>query len=417
MRKIKLTEANVRSLPPAANETDIFIGDTEVPGLKLRLRRGKNGEALRSYWHQFSRSGHKNKSPKFKLGDVGGITLADARQHTRERNGQLSRGQDPVVEKAAAKIKQAQTVESLLPRYLKFKQSHVGTRSFVEVKRHLTRDAQPLHAMPVQSLTLRDIAVLKATIAEDCGGPSSNRWKSSVSGFLGWCLQEGLVQQNVAIHATVEKETPRSRVLSPHELALIWNHLEEGTDFCAIIRLLMLLGSRASEIGQLRWDEVHGDAIQLAAERVKNRKPHWIPLPPLACDILEKLPRRMDWDGSPRAHVFGTRSASAGFNGWHQGKRQLVKRIAKATGRVLPHFTPHDIRRSFSTYLNEFNLAAPHVVEALLGHTGYQSAVAATYNRASYQSERRRAVTLWSELLASWVEGKTSNVVTMQRSA
>jgi hypothetical protein len=187
MRKIKLTEANVRSLTLGADETDVFIHDTETRGLKLRLRRSSSGETLRSYCHQFSRSGDKkNKSPKSKIADVGAITLADARQRARELNGQLARNEDPVLAKATAKLKQAQTVESLLPRYLKFKQPHLRTRSFNEVQRHLIEYAAPLHALPVEKLTPRDVAVLKATIAEKRGGPTSNRWKSSMSGPL--CL-------------------------------------------------------------------------------------------------------------------------------------------------------------------------------------------------------------------------------------
>jgi integrase len=408
MRKLKLSEANVRSLTLDANEIDIFIGDTEAPGLKLRLRRGKNGETLRSYWHQFSRSGHKNKSPKAKLHDVGGITLADARQQTRERNGQLARGEDPVEARATAKLKQTQTVGSLLPRYLAFRRSSLRARSFNEVQRHLIKYAEVLHALPIEKLTLRDVAALKATIAEVHGGPSSNRWRSSMSGFFAWLMSEGLVQLNPVSGTTTVRETTRSRVLLPEELRAIWINLEEGTNFCAIIRLLMLLGSRAGEISQLRWSEVHGDTIELAAERVKNHRPHTIVLSPLACDILEQIPRRTNCP-----FVFGT----GRFNNWHTAKSKLDERIARSGQAIAPAWVIHDLRRSFSTYLNEHDLAAPHVVEALLGHVGYQSAVAATYNRARHLSERRRAVTLWSEMLSSWVAGKTSNVVTLQRPA
>jgi integrase len=417
MAKIKLTESNVRSIPLAAGKAEELFADTEVPGLKLRLRRSSDGETLRSFVFQYSRSGQPNKSPKIRLGTVGGIALGDARKLAREHNGTLARDQDPVVEKATARRAQAETFGALLPRFLNHQQSQLRRKSFVEVQRHLSVYAQPLHPMAVERIERRHVAALRAAIAESRGKVSSNRLKSSVSTYFGWLMQEGLLQQNVATGINVEKEEPRARVLSPDELVLIWNNLEEGTDFCAIIRLLLLLGLRGAEVGQLRWDEVRGDTIELPGERTKSGRPHWVPLPPLACDIIERLPRRTNWDGSPRVHVFGTRSAAAGFNGWHQQKRQLVKRIAKATGRAIPHWTPHDLRRSFSTYLNEYNIAPPHIVEALLGHVGYQSAVAATYNRASYQSERRRALTLWSEKLASWIEGKTSNVVTLAQPA
>ena len=44
-------------------------------------------------------------------------------------------------------------------------------------------------------------------------------------------------------------------------------------DLNAIVRLLLLTGCRASEIGSLRWSEVFSDRIVIAAERVKKAAP------------------------------------------------------------------------------------------------------------------------------------------------
>jgi len=169
---------------------------------------------------------------------------------------------------------------------------------------------------------------------------------SSLSGFFAWLMSEGLVESNPVSGTTTVKLPPRSRVLRSDELRLIWVNLQEGSDYCAIIKLLMLLGARASEISQLQWHEIRGDTIELAPERVKNHRPHSIPLPPLACDIIEKLPRRMSWDNTPRAHVFGTRSASAGFNAWGWEKEELDKRIVGSTGQALAPWVVHDIRHA-----------------------------------------------------------------------
>jgi integrase len=416
VQKTKLTETNVRTLALAANKLESLVADTEVPGLKLRLRRANDGALRRSFVFQFSRSGQKNKSPKLKLGDVGGIALADARKLAREHIGALARGQDPVMDRQVAKIKQAETFEAILPRYLNFQRSRLRARSFVEVQRHLAVYAQPLHPMPIERITRRDIATLKAAISESSGRTSSNRMRSSLCGFFGWAVQEGLLESNAVLNTTVEKEERRSRVLAPWELALIWNHLGDEGDFAAIIRLLMLLGARASEISQLQRHEVHGDLIELAPERVKNAKPHEIPLPPAACDIIERLPRRTNSDGSSRDFVFGKWGA-AGFDGFHVCKQQLDRRIAAATGKPLAPWVVHDIRRSFSTHLNEIGVA-PHIVEALLGHvSGFRAGVAGRYNHAAYRSDRRRALELWAETLMAWVAGKTTNVVTLRQPA
>jgi integrase len=422
MQKIRLTESNVRTLQLHANKVEDLVADTEVPGLRVRLRRRGDGETHRSFWFYFSRRSRpgqkvKNKSPKLRISDVGGIALADARQVAREHNGALARNQDPVLERATARIKQAETFGAILPRYLNFQRSRLRARSFVEVQRYLSKLAQPLHELPIEKVTRRDIAVLKAEVAESSGRVSSNRLRTNLRGFLHWCVQEGLLESNPALNTTVEKEERRTRVLAPRELVLIWNHLGEEGDYPAIIRLLMILGARASEIGGLRWSEIHGDVIELPPARVKTDKAHLIPLPPLACDILEQLPHRKNRDGSPRDLLFGTGTAVAGFNGWHMAKQRLDQRIAESAGQALAPWVVHDVRRSFSTHLNELSIAPPHIVEALLGHvSGYRAGVAGTYNHAVYRHEKRQALDRWADTLTAWIAGKPgSNVVTLQQ--
>jgi integrase len=318
------------------------------------------------------------------------------------------------VEKATARIKQAETVGATLPRYLKYQQSRLRPKSLNAVRRHLEDYAAPLHGLPLERVTRRDVATLKAAVAESSGRVSSNRMRSSLGGFFRWCMQEGLLESNPVLNTTVEPEQPRTRVLAPNELALIWTHLEEGSDYCAIIRLLMLLGSRASEIGGLRWREVCGDVVQLPPERTKTDTPHLIPLPPVALDIIERVPRRKNPDGSPRDFLFGT--GAAGYNGWHKSKLALDARIAKATGgRALAHWVHHDLRRSACSSMNEIGIE-PHIVEQILGHK--IPGVAGRYNHASYLNQKRAALQRWSDTLLSWIEGKPgSNIVPMTRPA
>jgi integrase len=212
------------------------------------------------------------------------------------------------------------------------------------------------------------------------------------------------------LNTTVEKEERRTRVLAPHELALIWNHAEEEGDYPAIVRLLMLLACRASEIGGLQWSEIHGDVIQLAPARTKTNTAFFIPLPQAACDILERLPRR-----EGRDLVFGIGASSVGFNGWHKAKLALDERIAKATGHALPHWTHHDLRRSACSHMNEIGIE-PHIVEQILGHK--IQGVASRYNHASYQNQKRIALERWADTLMAWVSGKPgSNIVSLQRQA
>src|SRR5262249_886693 len=75
------------------------------------------------------------------------------------------------------------------------------------------------------------------------------------------------------------------RLLSDAEIKTIWRACHDD-DHGAIVKLLLLTGQRAAEIGSLRWDEVHDDHIALPETRTKNKHPHIIPLSAPAKAIL-----------------------------------------------------------------------------------------------------------------------------------
>src|SRR6516225_4711961 len=90
-------------------------------------------------------------------------------------------------------------------------------------------------------------------------------------------------------------------VFDATELKLIWNALQDD-DFGAIMRLLILTGQRAGEIAGLARSEVDltKNLISLPAARVKNHRPHTIPLSAAARAIIEARPQRVGADGKLR---------------------------------------------------------------------------------------------------------------------
>ena len=125
---------------------------------------------------------------------------------------------------------------------------------------------------------------------------------------------------------------------------------------------------------------------------------------PLSAAALELL-RGISDDG--RRHVF---SRSSGFTNWHFSKEALDARITAQHGSALQHWTLHDLRRSFTTHVNELGFAQPHVTEAILNHLSgaAKQGVAGTYNRAAYLKERREALEQWARYLTGLVGGPLS---------
>jgi integrase len=190
-------------------------------------------------------------------------------------------------------------------------------------------------------------------------------------------------------------------VLSEAELVEIWNACEDD-DYGRIVHLLVVTGQRRREIGDLAWPEIDREKrqIELPAERVKNGRPHLVPLSDEALRILAGVKQRKDRD-----LVFGR--GGGGFSGWSKAKAELDQRIAAARKKAgikkpMAPWVLHDLRRSFVTHLNENRLAAPHVIEAIVNHvSGHLAGVAGTYNKALYLDERRGALEAWARRVAA----------------
>src|SRR5262249_19714492 len=117
--------------------------------------------------------------------------------------------------------------------------------------------------------------------------------------------------------------------------------------------------------------------------------------------------------GRPRDLIFGT--GENGFSGWSQATAALEGRIAEKHGAPLPHWTPHDLRRTAATGMADIGVQ-PHVIEALLHHvSGPKARVAGIYNRASYEREKAQALDMWGDHLLAIVRGRKSKVVALRK--
>ncbi len=156
--------------------------------------------------------------------------------------------------------------------------------------------------------------------------------------------------------------------------------------------------------------------ILLPAERSKNKRAHLVPLSGPAFEIISAQPKRRTAEDEPRDLIFGY--AKGPFGGWSGRKEALNERIKETNGgKVIPHWTPHDPRRSFATHSAEIGIQ-PHIIEAVLNHiSGHRAGVAGIYNRATYDAEKKTALDRWAEHLMAFVEGRGSNVTPLRREA
>jgi integrase len=404
---VKLTTKSTARLTLPPGKADHIEWDDDVAGFGLRLREGGG----RTYIFQYKIGPQQRR---IALGATSAIDAGRARETAKNLYARVRLGQDPAADKADARIKAAETFEAISRRFLDHQRARLRPRSYLDVERHILVHAKPLHGLQMAKIERRDIASTIAAAADNAGTVTGNRVRTSISSLFSWAMMHGLVESNPVVGTMRNRERSRERVLSANELALIWNNLGDDQDhYAAVMRLLMLTGQRASEIADLRWSEIKDDTIVLPPERTKNARAHLVPLSGAARAILGVQPRRVNADGLPRDLIFGI--GEGGFNGWAICKTRLNERIVKAAGKPLPHWVPHDLRRTAATMMAELGVQ-PHVIEATLNHvSGFRAGVAGIYNRNSYAREMATALDLWAEHLMAIVEGREATVVPLHR--
>jgi integrase len=208
--------------------------------------------------------------------------------------------------------------------------------------------------------------------------------------FFNWCVKERGWLLYSPCTMTVKKSKKRKRVLTDDELRQVWIAAGECGTFGIIVRLLMLTGQRRGEIGGLRksFYSHNEQTICLPEWQTKNGREHTFPIGVLCADILYTTTT-----DSLTAFLFPARGKPMNpFNGWSKSKQALDKLCP------IPHWTLHDLRRTFRTNLARLGVA-PHIGERLVNHVSARTDMEETYDLWRYMPEMRAAMELWENHL------------------
>jgi integrase len=162
--------------------------------------------------------------------------------------------------------------------------------------------------------------------------------------------------------------------------------------------------------------------LHLPGERTKNKRPHDVPLSKQAQEILKRVPKISNvYVFVNGRNITTSRKASMGNFSLLKSQLDLLMLDIATKDRneavTILRWQVHDLRRTVSTSMNSLKIL-PHVVEPLLNHisTGAKAGVAGTYNRYTYDDEKRDAVDRWGNYVENIVSGRDlRNVVPLRR--
>ena len=283
------------------------------------------------------------------IGKYPDVNLADARKEAKRLAVQVP------LEKPSISLTRA--VES----YLAECATRLRSGTVIEYQRHLRKHPD----IPLCKLTKRNVEVSNAhqTIA----------WKV----FANWCIRNELLDKNPFLYIPIVYGK-RSRVLTETEVTTIMRY-EDGR-YSDFLKLCLLTGQRRSEVASIRQAWLAGDTLTIPASVAKNGKEHVTAFNLLTALHLPKVDSHL-------------------FNGFSKAKTRFDRL------HPFPHWTIHDLRRTFATI--HARIGTPiHVVEAMLNHTsGTVSGVAAIYIRHNFLAEMRKAALAYELHLARLIQG------------
>lgn len=361
---MRLTEISIRALSVDRGQRTFF--DDTLRGFGVRVSHG----GAKSYVLM-----HGKARTLTTIGRIDGISLKDARQEAKD------------ILYAPKQQAPTFTFKAALDAFLAMRVRPSNKPSTAEeTERLLTRHFASLDDKSLASLKARDfLAITNALIV--AGTPSeANHAFTAVKTMLRWSRGQGYMDRHPLEDATRPyKPISRDRWLNNQELAAVLTTAANQGLYGLLVLVLLYTGQRLGQVAHLRREWIEGDTLRFPASIMKSGREHLIPIGPATQELLARR-------NTPLLFENGNGKPFANYGKSHD--------VFLTTSGV-PHFTRHDLRRTYSTGLARLGVA-PHVIERLLDHsTGTISGIAAIYNRYSFMAEMRQAVEKWEAHLTS----------------
>jgi len=372
-----LTDLRIRTLKPKPGRAERLVADSN--GLYLRLR----GDTRAWLFRRKS----KGRVTVIALGRYPDVSLRDARLKAADLATKRTT-LNPTVGEVAERW--------LTERILKTHRQGLQVKGYLDraivpdLGHKRVRDVGPAEVADV--VRRYRVRVGRKKKARTEGLPAARALLAVAKGLFSYAVSHGWIERSPAAQLTQAMigaaQAARSRVLDDDELRLV---MTTDAKVGPTLRFLLATGLR---LGEAYKGHREGQHWVVSAESAKNGMEHRVWLSDLALAQLDHYP-------------------------WVAKRETLQHWLKKNAGGAVRGWTAHDLRRTFSTKMNEKPPkgigVAPFIVERMINHK--LGGVMAVYNHATYDDERRDALERWSTWLQALVDERPADVVPLRKAS
>lgn len=409
-RRILATERAVLAAKATGTRAEF-----RVKGAKNLVLRVTAGGA--KTWNFLYRSPISGKRAKICIGSFPAKSLAKARSEALALTLNVEEGKDPLASRRSNL--DAESFNALTKLYMaehKVRNARGGSESVStkEAQRILDADVLPSIAdYKVDQVKKYHVTSIVEKIAARGSFVLADRALGLIRAIYNWANATGRSEVNPTFGLKKRNQgKPRDRVLSNDEIHALWKHLETQSRLSPGLRdafkLELLLGRRINEIVGASKSEIDlAKALWVVpAIRTKGDRDIWVPLPPLALEIITGAIQRAEngeW-------LFPTAKKDRPIRTKSAVRAMARLRVQLGFGDV----GTHDLRRTLATGMG--NLGVPdEIIDNLLAHAP-RSVAKKFYNHAKYVQPMRCALERWEAQIEAVISDKPiqSNVRPMK---
>ncbi|MGF7454356.1 tyrosine-type recombinase/integrase [Pasteurella bettyae] len=336
-----------------------------------------------------------------------GINLAEARERLMIARKQVSEGISPATEKRVErnKIRNADRFCVFAEKYLADVQLADSTKA-LRVATY-ERDIKDTFGNRLMTEITADEIRSHCEKIKERGAPSTAIFvRDLIANVYRYAIQRGHKFANPAdeiANSSIATFKKRERVLTPREIKLFFNTLEETQSDFALkkaVKFILLTMVRKGELVNATWDEVDfkNKVWTIPAERMKAKRAHNVYLSEQAIDLIVAF--QIYSEGSPYLLPGRiNRRQPIANSSLNRVIANCIKFINKDEQRI-DDFTVHDLRRTGSTLLHEMGFNSDWI-EKSLAHE--QQGVRAVYNKAEYAEQRKEMMQRWADQVDEWI--------------